>query len=272
MLSGCSSSPHIAGDAASKWTYQAPFELFWGDRPKLQAGQFPPNIQIIAIEGDGRPWLTPRKIAFDPTPASPLMLDWFNSTSHHAVYLGRPCYFGARQLQDRSVPVKITPRPSGVACDPYWYTFGRYSQPVVTSMQQALEAESGPCRVILGHSGGGTLAMLLAAELANVIGVVTLAGNLDVAAWLSHHRYSPLPGSLDPAARPPLASGIQQIHIAAEGDRTILAAWIQAETRRQGGEFLLWPVSSHNQWRSQWPRLDALLTTILANAPKTCSE
>jgi pimeloyl-ACP methyl ester carboxylesterase len=67
---------------------------------------------------------------------------------------------------------------------------------------------------LLGHSGGGTLAVLLAARMppGTITRVVTVGANLDVAAWSSHHGYSPLSGSLDPAREPPLPANVEVVH------------------------------------------------------------
>ena len=53
--------------------------------------------------------------------------------------------------------------------------------------------------VLIGYSGGGVLAMLLAEQFPATQAVVTVAGNLDTDAWAIEHGYSPLRGSLNPA-------------------------------------------------------------------------
>ena len=65
---------------------------------------------------------------------------------------------------------------------------------------------------MIGYSGGGTLAQLVAEKFTQTRAVVTLAGNLDLAAWVQLHDYTPLGGSLNPAERPPLPGHILQIH------------------------------------------------------------
>ena len=89
--------------------------------------------------------------------------------------------------------------------------------------------------VLIGHSGGGVLAMLLAARIADVVGVVTVAGNLDVAGWTGLHDYSPLALSLDPATGPVLAPRVHQLHLAGGADRDVPPALVRSGVARQAG-------------------------------------
>ena len=100
------------------------------------------------------------------------MLELMSLDHAPSLYLGRPCYFGmARQPP----------------CEPQYWTTLRFSESVVASMAAALKAAVGSMVeqgfVLIGHSGGGTLAMLLAQRLDRVQSVVTIAGNLDIEAW-----------------------------------------------------------------------------------------
>src|SRR5258707_1238646 len=65
-----------------------------------------------------------------------------------------------------------------------------------------------------GHSGGGTLAVLLARRFSQTRLVVTVAGDLDTAAWAKAVAREDLDGSLNPADGPPLAPEIRQRHYA----------------------------------------------------------
>jgi pimeloyl-ACP methyl ester carboxylesterase len=63
----------------------------------------------------------------------------------------------------------------------------------------AARANSGKV-VLVGYSGGGVLAVLLAERLDNVAAVITVGADLDIEAWTQHHGYLPLTGSLNPAS------------------------------------------------------------------------
>ena len=55
--------------------------------------------------------------------------------------------------------------------------------------------------LLIGHSGGGTLAALLESRVEGVVGVISVAGNLDIDAWAEVRGYDPLDGSLNPISQ-----------------------------------------------------------------------
>jgi pimeloyl-ACP methyl ester carboxylesterase len=71
-------------------------------------------------------------------------------------------------------------------------------------LRGSLKQRSGSTRLTLvGYSGGGTIAVLLAARRSDVAEVITVAANLDVGYWTQRDGLSPLTGSLDPAGGNP---------------------------------------------------------------------
>jgi len=204
----------------------------------------PANRLHVYLEGDGTPWIGGRHAALDPTPRSPVALRLMTRDPGPALLLGRPCYHGHH---------------ADAGCGPALWTDARYSEAVVASMARALEAVRPPGArlTLIGHSGGGTLAMLLAERVAGVDAVVTIAGNLDVAAWTRRHDYEPLAASLDPSARAPLPPHIRQIHFAGERDREVPPQLVAAAARRQpGARFELRPGFDHACcWLRDWPGL-----------------
>ena len=52
-----------------------------------------------------------------------------------------------------------------------------------------------------GHSGGGTLAVLLAPRFAETTDVVTIAAKLEIDAWAGLHGHARLAGSIEPGPR-----------------------------------------------------------------------
>jgi pimeloyl-ACP methyl ester carboxylesterase len=162
---------------------------------------------IVLIEGDGSPWIRGgAEIAADPTPREPLMLRLAAEMPGSRIYLGRPCYM----LREHD------PR-----CSAELWTGARYSLRVVASMSAAIDrfaAQHGFKDItLLGYSGGGTLAVLIAPRLHAHIKVITIGANLDIAAWTGIHGYLPLDESLNPADEPPLPSSIEELHL--YGDR-----------------------------------------------------
>ena len=111
--------------------------------------------------------------------------------------------------------------------------------------------------VLIGFSGGGALAMLLAEHVPDTVAVVTIAGNLDVAAWTAHHHYAPLRQSLDPALRPALPPHVLQLHLQGGRDEVVPPAIVQRAIERQPGAVgRLYPEFDHRCcWQRAWPEL-----------------
>jgi pimeloyl-ACP methyl ester carboxylesterase len=155
----------------------------------MRAGPVPQEEPLtIFIEGDGVPWVGGREPSLDPTTGDPLALKLLGATPPPTAYVTRPCY------NDMSAP----------RCTPERWTMERYSDEIVSSMKdvvrQAAEQANARRVVLVGYSGGGVLAVLIAERLDNVAVVVTVGANLDVDSWTRQHGYLPLTGSLNPAA------------------------------------------------------------------------
>jgi pimeloyl-ACP methyl ester carboxylesterase len=198
----------------------------------------------VYIEGDGSPWRTTTEVSHDPTPRQPIVLDLMAMDPAPALYLGRACYLG------------FADEPP---CAPRLWTSERYGERVVGSMSAALKCvlEGLPSLAItfIGHSGGGTLALLLAERFPNTRAVVTLAGNLDHRAWTDSHGYTPLTLSLNPTDRPALAPNVKELHVVGGADRNIsfamgrryFAAHAHARVLR------IDDLEHTGGWRRHWP-------------------
>jgi pimeloyl-ACP methyl ester carboxylesterase len=202
------------------------------------------GVLHVYLEGDGSPWIHGRYVSSDPTPRNPLMLRLMALDSAPSIYLGRPCYYG------------FADRPP---CKPQYWTYGRYSHSILVSMAAVLRKflVSGQYTglVIFGHSGGGTLAMLLADRFAQTLAVITLAGNLDPQAWTTYHNYSALHTSLNPSQQAPLDPAIHQLHLVGARDSEIPPKLLHAAVARQkGAEIQIIPDFDHNCcWYALWP-------------------
>jgi pimeloyl-ACP methyl ester carboxylesterase len=256
LLCACSSPFRQAETVAAR--AQLSRALLWGDRYHHVAYQRlgPGGLLLIYIEGDGTPWTDGgRQIAADPTSRRPLALELAARTRTGSVlYLGRPCYLG----------LAATPE-----CRPSDWTFDRYSSAVVSSLTAAANqfVRDHDIRnvVLIGHSGGGTLAILMAPKVLNLRAVVTIAANLDVKAWTAFHGYLPLSGSLDPADQPPISAPIVEVDMMGERDRDVppalLGRYLGARPAAQRWTF---PDFDHSCcWADSWP---ALLRGVLARA------
>ncbi len=183
------------------------------ERPGEKAAD---GLLHLYLGGDGRPWISsslgPRadRIARDPTPSRSVALELMAADATPAVHVGRPCYHG---LHDAP------------GCAPRLWTRDRYGPEAVAAVAAAIDRlarERGATRLrLIGFSGGGTLAMLVAPRLSAVTHVVTIAASLDPDAWCALHGHAPLSGSLNPARLPPLDPSIAQLHLAGERDHNV---------------------------------------------------
>ena len=173
------------------------------------------DVLHVYIEGDGKPWIKHRYIAKDPSPENPLALHLMMRDPQNSLYLGRPCYFTRYRSGDTG---------DNTSCHPAFWTSARYSEQVVESMVATLEAyiemNAYSKVVLIGYSGGGTIAYLMAGKTDRVDRVVTVAANLDHGAWTHYHDYSPLRDSLEPIATD-IPRTISQLHLRGGRDRNV---------------------------------------------------
>jgi pimeloyl-ACP methyl ester carboxylesterase len=219
-------------------------------------GQTAGDVLHVYIEGDGRAWLTRTTVSRDPTPPKPLMLGLMALDPSPSVYLGRPCYFG---LADSA------------GCDPSLWTSRRYSAEVVASLAHViggLLAEGGYSALVLfGHSGGGTLATLLASRVPQTQALVTIAPNLDVGRWVDLHGYTPLDGSLDPAREGEFPEGIFQVHWTGSRDTEIPPNLLSTVRPRLGNDGVRVRDGFDHDccWDEIWPSQLAEIDSYLAS-------
>ncbi|HYM04216.1 MAG TPA: alpha/beta hydrolase [Stellaceae bacterium] len=146
------------------------------------------SVLDVYIEGDGLAWINRTQISDDPTPSDPLALRMAAADdAPNVLYLARPCQFVAA---------------SNDHCDPKYWAESRYAPEIVEATNNAVDqalARSDAHRVeLVGYSGGGVLAALVAARRNDVVRVITVGANLDLPFWTNEKHVSPLSGSLSP--------------------------------------------------------------------------
>lgn len=181
-------------------------------------------LLVVYIEGDGLAFLGPRQVSSDPTPLRPVALELALRDPHAAAYVARPCqYVGAAS-------------GSGRNCTPAYWTARRYAPAAVASVSAAidrLKREAGASSLVLaGYSGGGALAVLIAAARSDVAGIVTVGANLDLAVWVEGQGLTPLAGSLDPADAARRVQHIPQVHFLGVNDSVVPPAVARAYVAR----------------------------------------
>ncbi|MDP3559642.1 MAG: hypothetical protein Q8R79_04740 [Legionellaceae bacterium] len=149
------------------------------------------KILTIYIEGDGLAWLSEERPSTNPTPIIPtgLRMALHHQKNGPIAYLARPCQFVFRK--DWS------------GCQQAYWTHLRFSPAVIHSMDQAVDQLKKEYHaqhiVLIGYSGGGTIAALIAARRTDVLRLITVAAILDTDFWVRQESLTPLYGSLNPA-------------------------------------------------------------------------
>jgi hypothetical protein len=215
----------------------------------------------VFIEGDGLPWRRQgTEISANPTPHHALALTLAVHTPGPRLYLGRPCYFSASE---------------DPACNPSVWTSGRFSPAVVASMaavvNQRCADRCGGGVVLIGYSGGGVLAVLMAAQVPSTVAVITIAADLDTDAWTSAHGYSPLDGSLNPAALPALPSSIREWHLVGDRD-TVVPPGLNTRYFDRIDTRLVWHFPEFDHvccWEEHWPDLLTRIESAVAETKST---
>jgi pimeloyl-ACP methyl ester carboxylesterase len=190
------------------------------------------EVLTVILEGDGAAHDRRGAASEDPTPRRPtgfaIARAWAGlppgpGADGPTAWLGRLCQYGARRDPD---------------CTVSDWTDGRFSEHAVAAADAAvslLKTRTGAERVrLIGWSGGGVVAALVAARRDDVVALVTLASPLDLAGWTRSRGLSPLARSLDPAALAP-TPGLAQVHLFGRFDPVVPAAAMTPAARRLGG-------------------------------------
>ncbi|RAK67423.1 hypothetical protein [Phenylobacterium kunshanense] len=189
------------------------------------AAQPPGHVLTVVIEGDGRAHDRGGRPTADPTPSRPIGLAIARAwPDGPRAWVARPCQFT---------------RGRDPACRPGDWTADRFSAPMLAALDAAVDdlkrsAGVGQVRLV-GWSGGGVMAAALAGRRSDVAELVTIAAPLDVQAWTSARRLSPLNLAPEVAA---LAAGplpVAQRHLLGERDGVVPPASARAWATRLGG-------------------------------------
>ncbi len=208
------------------------------------------DLLRIYIEGDGRAWINRFTPATDPTPRDPLALRLaLQDPASSVAYLARPCQFIPKSERDVCLPV-------------HW-TKDRFSAEIIKTMDTAvsqLKKRSGASRMtLIGYSGGGAVATLIAARRNDVDLLVTVAGVLDHASWTELKQVSPLSGSLNPVDELGRLVGLRQVHFVGGKDNIvppeIARSYVDQAVSSQVQMILLPDQGHHCCWEKVWLEL-----------------
>ncbi|UMO88072.1 lysophospholipase [Pectobacterium sp. PL64] len=256
LVLGCSSDPQRHADELAQAAglqretlHASPFVLTTYVR--ITRADRPLNIYI---EGDGRAWRTRNLPADDPTPHRALGLSLAAAdNAANVVYIARPCQF--------------TPPSANPVCQPDYWTGKRFAPEVIAAMDRSIThyAAKVPTQpiVLTGYSGGGAVAVLIAARRHDIALLRTVAGNLDHDAVNRFHEVSLMPDSLNPRDVVRQVAAIPQWHFSGADDR-IVPPFVAERFARAVGECAqvrIIPGMGHEgDWGSLWPSLINLRT------------
>ncbi len=171
------------------------------------------KILTIYIEGDGLAWLSEDRPSDNPTPMVPTALNMavHDQKNKPVAYLARPCQF-------------VAEKSWGQCRQDYWTNL-RFSPAVILAMNHAVDYLKRYYHAqkiqLIGYSGGGTVAALLAARRQDVIKLITAAAILDIDYWVRQENLTPLSGSLNPADAWKKLSSIHQTHWVGGKDKVV---------------------------------------------------
>ena len=204
----------------------------------------------IYLEGDGRPWQGGQP-ADDPSGTHLLALQMMLQDPVRSVYLTRPCYHSLYPGRQAIGP-----------CEASLWTSGRYSPTIVAAMVDAVEALVAERNVeeltLVGYSGGGTLALLIANQLAfPPARVVTVAAVLDTTRWTEFHKLLPLTQSINPIDALPSQTVFQQVHLFGVKDAVVPPQLNQHYAdRHTNAQYFSFDDFDHQCcWAQRWPNV-----------------
>ncbi len=215
----------------------------------------------VYIEGDGLAWVSPSRPSLDPTPKDPVALQLAaHDNSPNVFWLSRPCQYTGSGTgwihEDRPCP------------GTYW-TNGRYAPEVIDSYMAALDNIKAMYKIdgfeLVGYSGGGTVAAIVAAKRDDVRNLRTVAGNLNPVLHSDIHGVTRLDQSLNPIDFADRLKTIPQHHYVGAQDENVPPAIFNSYHNALGPDapvkFTYVQDASHGKgWNEQWPGLlrDAL--------------
>lgn len=216
-----------------------------------------PNLPYtIYIEGDGFAFRTKWEISEDPTPKHPMILGLATRDYRsNVIYIARPCQYEAINMDHY--------------CNNSYWTTKRMSDEVVNSMNIAITSLTHNQPVdLIGYSGGGGIAVLVASRNKQVRSIITIGGLLDHVAFNQYHKVRPMIGSLNPIEVATKISNIPQMHYTGGEDKIIPAfiadKFVQTSNSPCVHQVILPKVSHDSGWEKSW--------NYILSTPVTCEK
>ncbi len=142
-------------------------------------------------------------------------------------------------------------------CTQDYWTDKRLSEEVITSINTAVIAISNNQPVsLVGFSGGGGVAVLLAVRNKNIQDIITIAGNLDIDRFSNYHNVYALKKSLNPIKYARAINHIPQLHISGDKDSivpsSIAAAYVTSSASTCVHSKVFLGIAHNRGWEEIW--------------------
>lgn len=215
---------------------------------KITNKEYPINLYI---EGDGFSWVKRNLISKNPTPKFPLALELAAlDNTPNVIYMARPCQYTKFKRE-------------GLCETKYWSEY-RFSEKVINSMNQAINILTKglpkPLLNLIGYSGGGGIATIIASRRNDINSIRTVGGNLDHIVFNNYHHVSPMTGSINPSDIAFKISNIPQNHFIGIKDdvmpQAVLNNFIKKTQNDKCIKVIFLENASHTKgWKNNWLNL-----------------
>ncbi|MCC8371330.1 MAG: alpha/beta hydrolase [Rickettsia endosymbiont of Pseudomimeciton antennatum] len=249
LLSSCASSIETRIEEAEKLASINRFE-----KKLVKAGDFvittyqrisdKDSPYVFYIEGDGSISIGRYTIADNPTPSKVMLFKLaILDTRPNVVYIARPCQY--------------TPVEFNANCNQVYWTDKRMAEEVIESTNIVIDTiNSGKPASLVGFSGGGGIAILVAARNKHIKDIITIAGNLDIESFSKYHGTYALRKSLNPIDYAIKINNIPQLHISGSKDAivpsSIMHGYVKASSSNCIQQKILPNITHTKGWDKVW--------------------
>lgn len=199
---------------------------------------------VFYIEGDGAAFNGKYRVSRNPTPRRQMLIKLAAMDDRpNVVYIGRPCQY---------TPMELNPK-----CTMQYWTDKRLSDDSVQSMNDVINSINNSHKFsLIGFSGGGGIAVLIAARNYMTKDIITIGGNLDIVAFTTYHNVTPMIGSLNPIDYAQQVKHIPQLHISG-GKDTIIPPFIADKFVQKASsscvkQQIFEDISHNHGWEKVW--------------------
>ncbi len=196
---------------------------------------------VVYIEGDGFITRFGNSPSSNPTPRNHLALKLaVRDERENVIYVARPCQY---------TPMKMNPN-----CTPEYWTNKRFSEYCVDNINNVINSVAAKAKNIhlVGFSGGGGMAILVAAKNKKIKDITTVAGNLDIVGFVKYRKNTPLVGSLNPIDYVEKVKNIPQIHFVGSKDTVVPFFIADSFVRKSNSSCVKYKIINGNSHEKGW--------------------